>query len=284
MSVRLTSRTTLVLLAALTWLCAAPHVDAGEDDAQKRARVFFQQGVDATAQAAYAAALTAFEQAHALRPHPATLYNIALSQWALGRPAAALRTLEHALAQSELNADKRKQAEVQRAEWLERVGRIRLSVEPQEALVRVDSQALDSSELLVLTPGWQQIEVQSAGYRSSTHRVYVRPGILIQLRVTLERPGPPSSDMAELEAVTFPYGKVWVNGAFAGESPLRLRLPAGSYRVAGGRENAEGETTLELRARESHQLVVHWDRARRGTLHPPGAPSTTRETSPGTRP
>lgn len=261
MASRVASGAVLALVVALGCLGDA-SVARADDDAQKRARAFFQQGVDATAHAAYAEALAAFEQAYALRPHPATLYNIALSQWALGQPDAALRSLEQALAHAELSQDKRAQVEAQRSEWLGRVGKLRLSIEPEDARVRVGGQSVEGRECLVMAPGWAQVDVERRGQRTSTHRVYVRSGAVLDLSVVLERPAAPSSDMAELEVVSFPYGKVWLNGAFAGDSPLRLKLPAGSYRVGGGREIAEGETTLELAPRESRQVVVHWDRER----------------------
>jgi tetratricopeptide (TPR) repeat protein len=253
-------------LSILASLGGITRVAANDPDQRARARVFFQRGVEATARTSYAEALTAFEQAQALRPHPATLYNIALSLWALGRPAAALRELERVLAASDLAVDKRRQAEAQRSDWLGQVGRIRLSFLPRDARVALDGAAMEGTDLLVVAPGWRQVQVRSAGFRGSDHLVYVRPGSLRNLHVALDRATASGSDMAELEVVSFPYGKVWLNGAFAGASPLRLTLPAGAYRVGGGRETIEGELALELGARESRQVVVHWDRAP-PTLH-----------------
>jgi hypothetical protein len=54
----------------------APPADAGEREA---AKLEFDRGLEAVANHEYELAVTAFERAYALRPHPVTLFNLALA-------------------------------------------------------------------------------------------------------------------------------------------------------------------------------------------------------------
>jgi hypothetical protein len=68
-------------------------------DAAARARDAFSEGLRLVQAGDYAAAQSAFARAHALEPHPLSLYNIGQCQARLGQHAAAVQTLERFLAQ-----------------------------------------------------------------------------------------------------------------------------------------------------------------------------------------
>ena len=58
--------------------------------------------------------------------------------------------------------------------------------------------------------------------------------------------------------IVFPYGDVWVDGRRMGASPSTLKLPAGTHRIGGGPTSPERETTVNLAADESRQVVLSW--------------------------
>ena len=70
-------------------------------------------------------------------------------------------------------------------------GRLRLSVQPEDASVYVDGAFRGTGReagSLRLAPGRHRIEVVRPGYRTSEHDVEVAPGETTPLSVTLERP------------------------------------------------------------------------------------------------
>ena len=73
----------------------------------------------------------------------------------------------------------------------ERAGRLRLSVQPEDASVYIDGAFRGSGReagSLRLAPGRHRIEIVRPGYRTSEQEVEVAPGETTPLSVTLERP------------------------------------------------------------------------------------------------
>ncbi|HEX2677985.1 MAG TPA: hypothetical protein VHM19_15130 [Polyangiales bacterium] len=86
-------------LALALLLASEPRAVArADDDARAQAAAHFKRGVEQANQRNFADALAEFEAAYKLVQHAAALYNIALSQAALDRPAAAADTLRRYLA------------------------------------------------------------------------------------------------------------------------------------------------------------------------------------------
>jgi hypothetical protein len=78
---------------ALALLLAPAVARAQDGDARAESRVFFTSGVQALDDGRPGDALLLFQRAYDAFPHFSTLYNIALCQRALGRPAAAANSL-----------------------------------------------------------------------------------------------------------------------------------------------------------------------------------------------
>src|SRR5215831_5434363 len=79
------------LAAALLALAAAGIARA--DDPRQEARAHYAKGLELGAQNGYAGALREFEQAYALSPQYAVLYNIGQAHVALGHTAEAIDVL-----------------------------------------------------------------------------------------------------------------------------------------------------------------------------------------------
>ncbi|MDB4977024.1 MAG: serine/threonine protein kinase [Myxococcaceae bacterium] len=60
---------------------------------------------------------------------------------------------------------------------------------------------------------------------------------------------------AELRVVVYPFGDVWVDDKYAGQSPLSLKLSAGTHEIAVGEGRARERRTVRLRAGESESLT-----------------------------
>ncbi len=84
-------------------------------EAREAARAYFAKGLERAGRSDYEAALREFNEAYALSPHFAVLYNIGQSQIALGRPLEAVETLSKYLrdGQEQVPSDRRLQVEAQ---------------------------------------------------------------------------------------------------------------------------------------------------------------------------
>jgi PEGA domain len=73
----------------------------------------------------------------------------------------------------------------------ERAGRLKLSVQPEDASVYIDGAFRGSGReagALRLVPGRHRIEIVRPGYRTAEQEVDVAPGEATPLSITLERP------------------------------------------------------------------------------------------------
>ena len=64
-----------------------------------------------------------------------------------------------------------------------------------------------------------------------------------------------SRHAAELRVVVYPYGDVWVDAKYAGQSPLSLRLPPGKHEIAVGEGRARERRIVRLHAGESESIT-----------------------------
>jgi tetratricopeptide (TPR) repeat protein len=90
-----TVRVTQAILAALPMLAAARSARA--DDPRGDARGHYARGLELGAQNGYEGALREFNEAYAISPQFAVLYNIGQAHIALGQPAQAIEALSHYL-------------------------------------------------------------------------------------------------------------------------------------------------------------------------------------------
>ncbi|MDB4987822.1 MAG: serine/threonine protein kinase [Myxococcaceae bacterium] len=74
---------------------------------------------------------------------------------------------------------------------------------------------------------------------------------LVRARPSSTAPRP----TAELRVVVYPFGDVWVDDKFAGQSPLSLRLSPGTHVIAVGEGRARERRTIRLKPGESESLT-----------------------------
>lgn len=110
------------------------------------AREEFERGFHLAYEGRWAAALAAYERSERLHPHPLTTYNIALCEQALRRNTRARRAFLRALKESRRGIPMRgKEADAwTRVGAIEReLGRLRLTIEPADAAIRIDGRPLE---------------------------------------------------------------------------------------------------------------------------------------------
>lgn len=119
----LSPRQFLAPIVALAFLLLGGTVSAAPADARAQARRRFDEGVALVDRGDLTAALRAFEEAYALEPNPAVLYNIAQALRALDRSAEALKALERYRATAALDPARQAAVDQQLRELREKVAR-----------------------------------------------------------------------------------------------------------------------------------------------------------------
>lgn len=157
---------------------AAPPRESPPPDRLAEARRHFRNGVKLYRDTNYAGALAEFEAAYALKPGPASLQNIALSQKALFRYGEAADSLKLLLERHGAELSENEQRAMRQAiEELESlVGSLLIQVEPSSARVTLNGQAVPPEQLgkrLRVNVGEHTIIAEAPGYTrvSRTFRV-----------------------------------------------------------------------------------------------------------------
>jgi hypothetical protein len=141
-----------------------------------------------------------FERAHVLNPSARTLRGMGLSAFEARRYADSLRHLQAALQEPKhaLNAAQRKEVErsIERAKQY--VGRLKLTLDPPSASVKINGQpaGLDENGELIIDPGLLEIEVSADGYDTELRRVRVIAGAHDELAVKLSAAQPSGAGIA----------------------------------------------------------------------------------------
>jgi len=256
---------------------ASPPTNDPTRDAEARraAGAAFQRGTKLVADAKWADALTAFEEAQSLSPHAITLFNVGACERALGRYAAARETFGAALEvhdRGETPMPKRllEDASAYRDEISGLLARVRVTVEPANASLAVDGRPLSQRKLIegadaaappVLTAG---IRAPGKGEPLPSRTIlleldpgrhvlaFSRPGASDSLVVRDLRSGyNPPLDLAlrdlpaTIEISADQKGAiVTVDGKDLGPVPLSLVRPAGAYRVVVERDGYQTAEAL----------------------------------------
>jgi tetratricopeptide (TPR) repeat protein len=167
---------------------------ADPPEARDRAREAFAQGQALYLAGDFAGALAAFQAAESASPTPAAVYNIARCRERLGEIAQAVTAYESYLAQApdapDHDAVAGHVAELRRQ--LPAEGRLRVSVEPPGATVRVDLEAPEPAPLDRLLPaGHHAVRAELSGHTAADRDVELVAGGLVQLELTLRPIEPP---------------------------------------------------------------------------------------------
>ena len=233
---------------------------AADTDVRANAKKAFQRGTGLVAEARWAEALTAFQEANDLVPHAVTIYNIGACERALGRYTAARRTFALALAEheskrSELPRDLVDDTHGFLVEIDKTLARVRVTVTPTQSTLLVDGRPLaetahdeksaESTVLVagVLPPGAGTqvprksfvIELDPGRHalsfsRKGSAEVLVKRDFVsgVNLPIDLELDELPATiQIASSEKRSI----VMLEGRDFGPAPVTILRPAGSYKL-----------------------------------------------------
>lgn len=186
---------------------SAPRV--AEAGAVERARARFDDASQLARRGEWAAALDLFEEAYALYPHPATLYDMAYCARALRQYGRAWTLFTRAAAEHHQRGDKDLSGEmlaaIERylAELVGRVARVKIHAEPPSAEVSIDGQPLphDADEV-VLDAGRHRFVVASPGLDSVVVERTVTGGERVTLELRATTPVKPVFDRVAVPAAS----------------------------------------------------------------------------------
>lgn len=172
---------------ALLAVCVPARAQA--PDVGTLARRHFDRGLAYTDEGEIAAAAREFEQAYALRPHPAVLFNLGSAYSALGKSVEAVRVLTQYLSSStDLTPPRRDRVEKLIRANEARIGSVELALSPQNSRVIVDGGApLDGpfTAPVRLSEGTHVFLVEAPGHVPELRVLSVRGATSVSLSVTL---------------------------------------------------------------------------------------------------
>jgi hypothetical protein len=155
-------------------------------DTRAQASARFRDGEAAFARHEYRAAAEAFEAAHALVPHPASLFNAARARAKAGPPAAAANLYHRFLVEAPADARGRAEAEAEVARLSEGLGKLTITA-AGDVVVRVDDEVVYGGAHYV-APGEHGVHARFASGPAS-RTVVAHAGE--PLAITLEAPAAP---------------------------------------------------------------------------------------------
>jgi hypothetical protein len=182
----------LSLVAALGLFCsrsparAQEHAPSPEDTA--RARQLFEAGVADYDAGHYIDALTQFQEAYRIKPHPLVRVNIANCYDKLDRPVEALENFEAFLAAPGGDPNQRDEVRAGIKELQKRVGQVAFKVTPEGARILVDDRderRAPVNEPVRLSVGRHRVTVSLEGYETALRAVDIKPQETETLHVDL---------------------------------------------------------------------------------------------------
>lgn len=265
-----------LLLACALWLLPGLAFSQAEDTRVTEARALYEKGSELGQRAQWAEALASFERSFKLRPHAATLYNIAQCFRATGQYARARSRFREALAWSHEHGDELPEALSDSSKgYIEEIERLLVHVDvtlaPTDAQLAVDGAPLVSDGgawvagvaapgvpttapgqhfSVTLDPGTRIFVVARRGFQDVVVRETFAPGSSTKLSLEMERlPAVLHLTASRTEALAV------VNDVDVGPLPLTLKRPPGNYHV---RVTSKGmvpyESDVSVRAGEEVNL------------------------------
>ncbi len=255
---RLRHRITLAACAALLTHSCFAAAGPAEDEARRR----FSRGISLYDSRDFGGALAEFRRADQLAPSSVVRFNIALSYAALNRPVLARASLDELLLMPNVPAPERTRAERMRRQMDERIGKLTVVANVDDARVEVDGFDAGTTPLpspVDVAAGARVVTVHARGYLPARREVTIASGEHASVNVTLT---PTDAKLARLTVRTSPPAtQVVVDGQNAGQTPLPapIVLAPGVYDVEARRpgylpskrtvklgDGASGELDLEL--------------------------------------
>jgi len=184
------------------WLCSGARADEPPTDPSPAYRLLVSEALSEFEAGRFAESRALFLRAHALSPSARTLRGLGLASFELREYPMALTYLEQALA-SEVNPLEG-ELRTQTSALLERahtfVGRYHLTLEPEDASLRVDGVPTEPTPRLVLDIGSHVLEAEAEGHEPLTRMVRVMGGEEGPLRIRLVRERGPLAQPTPLAA------------------------------------------------------------------------------------
>jgi len=248
-------------LALLSTPASAQQADG--EATRDQAREHFDRGLRLFNEGDNGGALTEFQQAYQLVPHPLVLYNIGLVYEATKRPVDAVDTLDKLLQNpGNLPADRLNNARRVRDEQAARIGELEISANVSGAKVEVDGVGVAQLPLqapLKLASGEHIIGIYATGYLPERRPVSIFGKNKAALKVDLT---PLEGKPAQISVRTnVPDAEVFIDDKLVGITPLAASVPVapGDRRVEVRRtgyttasrqlslgEGSSGDVVLEL--------------------------------------
>jgi hypothetical protein len=188
-------------------------------DNRARARTLFGEGVSAYEEGRFREALSAFEQAYRLAPHPTVRVNMANCFEQLGQYVEALFNYKRFLEETEDNADNEQRDEVSLAvaRLTPRVGNLVLEVTPHTANVTIDGRSPKRAPGggFPMVAGVHSLRVTAPGFEPLERAVEVKGGVDTPLSLSLTR-----------EALVEPLAEVPAEASEEEAAPAQASLSA----------------------------------------------------------
>lgn len=160
-----------------------------ESTVPAQAAQHFERGYELAQEGSLEAAISEFQKAYALKPHPQVLYNLGQAYAASGRAVEAVDTLTRYLSESTDASSERRRSVVTLIEAQKRrVGSLLLHIEPTGSAVLLDGTPVGKAPLTFpvrLTAGAHTIFVTHEGYEPELRRVEIPGQAQATLRVAL---------------------------------------------------------------------------------------------------
>ncbi|MGV3620385.1 MAG: tetratricopeptide repeat protein [Archangium sp.] len=192
--------------AAKTPKAAPKPAAAVEDENTKKARELFSWGQKLYKQARYAEAISKFEEAYAVRPHPVIYFNIGKCYEQMGDTAKALRNYRDYLRLSPDASDKETVsdavANLERRLREKGVQQLMVFAEPADARISVDGKDLGTSPATVeLVAGNHQLSVSADGFQKVDRSFVMQLSRAMEITIALRPVGeaPVASDAPRKE-------------------------------------------------------------------------------------
>jgi len=161
-------------------LCSFPSVAFAQTDAKAEAGKHFDRGFALAKRGGYAEAVVEFNQAYALSPHFAVLYNLGQAYGALGQPVYAVQALRRYLSEgsNQVPAQRRNQVEADIARQERQIATVTVRSDVAGAVISVDGIEVGRSplpEAVRVNAGVHVLSASAPGYRPWEQKL-VLPG------------------------------------------------------------------------------------------------------------
>ncbi len=177
------------LLVTLLWVATlqpALGQDSPDIEAAKR---HFQQAIALYNDQNFDAALAEFQAAYTVRPSPAILYNIGLTQKSLFRYNDAIASLERYLKEDpSASPDRQKEAHQLIEEMKALLAEVTLDVTPTGAAILLDNRTIGTAPMKPygIAAGGHRIDVTAEGYKPARKEIIVTAGVSMTLHFQLQ--------------------------------------------------------------------------------------------------